>query len=67
MKYKVFYRGKDAHYPAFETKEGALEFYLKCIEEETGESREDILAEDWPSPRGVEPCVEVQEVDDDEE
>lgn len=62
MAFKVYYRGKDAGYPAASTEEEALDFYLKCVESETGESREEILEEDWLSPRGVERCVDVREV-----
>lgn len=62
--YKVFYRNEDANYPAFETEEKALEFYIKEVSSETGETREEILAEDWTSPTGVKPCVEVREVEE---
>ena len=62
--YKVFYKGEDAHQPAEETEEQALEKYLAYVEGATGESREEILGEDWTSPRGVEKCVKVKEVEE---
>lgn len=62
MGYKVFYKGRDAHYPEFETEEKALNFYIKDVEGRTEKTREEILKEDWPSPKGVENCVEVRKI-----
>lgn len=58
--YKVYYRGEDAGYPMANTPDEALDFYIKGVVKETGESREEILGETWTSPRGVEKCVEVR-------
>jgi hypothetical protein len=66
MSYKVFYKGEDANYPAFNTEKEALDFYVKQVSRETGETREEILAEYWPSPRGNEGTVQVREVDEEE-
>ncbi len=64
MNYKIYYRGEDANYPAFETEEDALNFYVKEVSATTGETREEILGEEWTSPRGVEKCVKIVEVED---
>lgn len=52
--YKVYYQGKDANYPAFETKEEALRFYLKEVAAATGESYEEILSEEYKGGKAVE-------------
>lgn len=62
--YKIYYKNKDANYPAFETGEKALDFFVKQVSEATGETREEILAEEWTSPTGIKECVEVREVAD---
>ena len=62
MSYKVFYRGEDAGYPVGATEAEALEFYCEEVKKATGESREEILSEEWASPRGVERCVQVRAV-----
>lgn len=64
--YKICYKNEDANYPAFETEEKALDFYVKEVQAVTGEGRDEILSEDWPSPTGVKACVEVREVEDED-
>ena len=61
--YKIYYKNKDAHNPSFKTEEAALDFYIKTISEITGETKDEILNEDWPSPRGVEKCVKVVKIE----
>ena len=65
MTYKIYYRNQDANYPAFATPEEALDFYVKEVSAETGETKEEIMDEDWPSPTGVKKCVEIREVEND--
>ena len=64
MSYKIYYQGKDANYPTFETEEAAIDFYVNQVSATTGETREEILGEEWTSPRGVEKCVKAVEVVD---
>lgn len=62
--YKIYYRNEDANYPEFDTEEEALSFYVKEVSSETGETREEILSEEWTSPTGIKKCVEVRKIED---
>lgn len=60
--YKIYYMDNDANYPEFDDPDKALKFYLKEVMAETGENENEILNESWCSPRGVEKCVQVKQL-----
>lgn len=61
-KYKIYFKGKDAGYWKFKSEQEAIDFYVRTIAEATGQTRREILNEEWKSPRGPEKCVTFVEV-----
>lgn len=58
-KYIIIYRGEETWYPPFEVEnaESALMMWAKDVERNSDETIDEILNEEWTSPRGVEKCA----------
>lgn len=60
--YKVYYKDQDANYPEFKTRKEALDFYVGAVKAATGKDREEILSEEWTSPKGVKKTITVRKI-----